>query len=378
MISPLAMSACRFVLVVVIGGLSGLWGMGCADSGSAGRADGEPRRESMDSVSTRERPAFPIRSMTVDARHPPEPELLVHLRDLGVTHITLVSFGWQETIDDPRVRIDTADGWYSESHRGIRTLARQADTLGMGVILKPHIWVGGYDEDVDRSEIGFDNPTDWRRWQASYRDFLMVYARLAREIDADGLVLGTELSQISTTRPDYWRGLADTVRTVYDGPLTYAANWHDEYQKIDFWNALDYVGVQAYFPLTDAPAPSLDTLKARWRVHRRTLAKMHERTGKPILFTEIGYRSAPSAAEAPWRWPEQDDPSVPPDSSLQARCYRAFLETMRGVPWFAGALIWKWHPANSARRPTAFTPQGKPAEAALKRWGARPSEPETE
>ncbi|PSQ95344.1 MAG: hypothetical protein BRD55_10785 [Bacteroidetes bacterium SW_9_63_38] len=343
--------------------------VGCADSGSS-----DPSGASSTAMSdtAAARPAFSIRSVTVDARRRPNPELLVHLSELGVTHITLVAFGWQRAVDGPRVRIDTADGWYSESHRGIRALARQADTLGMEIILKPHLWVSGYDEAQDRSEIAFHRPAAWRQWARSYRRFLMVYARLAQQIDADLLVLGTELSQLSTTRPGYWRTLADTVRTVYDGDLTYAANWHEEYRKITFWDALDYVGVQAYFPLTENENPSLDTLRARWRGHRRALEDVRRRTEKPVLLTEIGYRSAPSAAAAPWRWPEQDG-DVPPDSSLQARCYEAFLSTMSGVPWFAGAVIWKWHPAHDSDRPTGFTPQGKPAEAALRRWFRRPA-----
>ena len=312
-------------------------------------------------------PVFDVRSVTLDARHPPEPELLPHLRSLGVTHLTLVSFGWQRAADDPRVRIDTSDGWYSESHRGIRTLARRADSLGMGVILKPHIWIGGYDEAQNRSEIGFETEAAWTRWKNSYRRFLMVYARLAAEIDADALVLGTELSSVATTRPAFFRALADTVRTVYDGDLTYAANWHDEYRQVAFWDALDYVGVQAYFPLADTPTPSLDTLQARWHTHRQALAHIHRQTGKPVLLTEVGYRSARTAAAAPWQWPEQNG-GVPPDSSLQARCYRAFFSTMDRAPWFAGAIIWKWHPRHSRQRPTAFTPQGKPAERVLARW----------
>jgi hypothetical protein len=181
---------------------------------------------------------------------------------------------------------------------------------------------------------------------------------------------------VATTRPQFFRALADTARTVYDGNLTYAANWYDEYEEIAFWDALDYVGVQAYFPLVDAPDPSLDTLRARWQAHRAALAEVHRRTGKPILFTEVGYRSARSAAEAPWRWPEEEG-GVAPDSALQARCYRAFLSAMDQTPWFAGALIWKWHPRGSQRDPTAFTPQGKPAERVLYRWftGAGPDVP---
>ena len=345
--------------------------LGCADAERSSRGE-ESGTVAADTLP--DRPAFDIRSVTLDAREAPASTLLPRLRDLGVTHVTLVAFGWQETIHDPQVRIDTSAGWYSESHRGIRSLARQADTLGMDVILKPHIWIGGYDaEDMNRSNIGFETETDWARWEDSYRRFLMLYARLAQDIEADVLVLGTELSSVSTARPSYWRALADTVRTVYDGDLTYAANWHEEYDALPFWDALDYVGVQAYFPLSDEPDPSLEVLRTRWREHRATLQQVHRRTGKPVLFTEIGYRSAASAAEAPWRWPEEDR-SARAAPALQARCYRAFLSTMAATPWFAGAILWKWHPDHSDDRPTAFTPQNKPAEAVLKRWftGGRP------
>jgi hypothetical protein len=359
------MTAARF-LCFAAGSLFGtaLLLAGCAESDPAAQA--EPSRATRADTASSP-PVFDIRSVTLDARHPPEPDLLPHLRSLGVTHLTLVSFGWQRAANAPRVRIDTSDGWYSESHRGIRTLARQADSLGMDVILKPHIWIGGYDEAQDRSEIGFETEAAWTRWEASYRRFLLVYADLAAEIDADALVLGTELSSVATTRPEFFRALADTVRTVYDGKLTYAANWHDEYRKIAFWDALDYVGVQAYFPIANGSDPSLDTLQAHWRRHRRALTQVHQRTDTPVLLTEIGYRSARSAAAAPWRWPE-DEGGVPPDSTLQARCYRAFFSTMRNTPWFAGAIIWKWHPRHSRQRPTAFTPQGKPAERVLARW----------
>jgi hypothetical protein len=361
------MDGFRF-LFLAIGSLLGavvLLG-GCVEPGASGEQETRPSE-----------PVFDIRSVTVDARHRPEPDLLPRLHDLGVTHITLVSFGWQRAAGDSRVRVDTSDGWYSESHRGIRALARQADSLGMGVILKPHIWIGGYDEAQDRSEIGFETETAWNRWAASYRRFLMVYARLAAEVDADALVLGTELSSVAKTRPQFFRGLADTVRTVYDGDLTYAANWHDEYREIEFWDALDYVGVQAYFPISDGANPSLDTLQAHWRRHRQALAQVHRRTDRPVLLTEIGYRSARTTAEAPWRWPERESESVPADSVLQAQCYRAFFSTMDRAPWFAGAIIWKWHPRASRQRPTDFTPQGKPAERVLYRWftGTPPAVP---
>lgn len=354
-------------LMLVVASLAG----GCIDADVRTARDTDESDAS--SVSPSKYPVFDIRSVTLDARRRPEPELLVNLRDMGVTHVTLVSFGWQESVDDPNVRVDTTGGWYSESHDGIRALARQADTLGMGVILKPHVWIGGYDEAGDRSNIGFASSRAWTRWETDYRDFLMTYARLASEVDADVLVLGTELRNVATSRPNFWRELARDVRTVYDGDLTYAANWHEEYRTIEFWDALDYVGVQAYFPLADGADPSLGSLRARWQTHREALAQVHRRTGKPVLFTEIGYRSARTTAEAPWRWPERGDQSVSADSTLQAHCYRAFLSTMEGVSWFAGGIIWKWHPDGDEQSPTAFTPQGKPAEHVLRRWFASPT-----
>ena len=332
---------------------------GCAEPEGASDSTADP-------ASAPATPVFDIRSVTLDARNPPEPGLLPHLRELGVTHLTLVSFGWQRAADDPRVRTDTSDGWYSESHSGIRALARRADTLGMDVILKPHLWIGGYDEAQDRSDIGFDTAAEWRRWMTDYRTFVMTYARLAADVDADILVLGTELTRPARERPSFWRGLADTVRTVYDGDLTYAANWHESYDQIAFWDALDYVGVQAYFPLSDVADPPLDSLQVGWRRHREALARVHERTDRPVLLTEVGYRSAPSAAAAPWRWPEEDD--APVDHALQARCYRAFFSTVGQAPWLAGAIVWKWHPAAEVEHPTGFTPQGKPAEAVVRRW----------
>ena len=360
---------CLCVVASLVMGASLFVAAGCVDteaSFSSTAPDTVPASE----------PVFDVRSVTLDARNRPDSSLLVRLRDLGVTHLTLVSFGWQERASSTEIGVDTTKGWYSESHAGIRTLARQADALGMDVILKPHIWVGGYDEAQNRSEIGFESAARWREWEANYRRFLMMYARLAAEVDADVLVLGTELTRVATDRPDFWRELASDARSVYDGDLTYAANWHKAYKQIRFWEALDYVGVQAYFPLTKAEDPSLATLREGWRPHQAELAKVHERTGRPILFTEVGYRSAAGAAEAPWTWPERDD-GAPPDSALQARCYQAFLSTVGQAPWMKGGIVWKWHPPSEVEGATAFTPQGKPAEAILRRWFTGTNRPDS-
>jgi hypothetical protein len=370
---PVLMTGLRCLLSAGLCAVACVLLVACADSGSA-PAPASDATAALRTVSP-EGPAFGIRSVTLDARRPPSDALLRRIRDLGTTHLTLIPFGWQRRPDDPSVRLDTTDGWYSESNSGIRTLAQKADTLGMDVILKPHVWIGHYStEGQARNEVGFDTEAQWAQWEADYRRFLLHYARLAQDIGADVLVIGTELHRAAESRTDFWRQLAADARTIYDGKLTYAANWYAEYEAIKFWDALDYVGVQAYFPLAKGAAPPMDSLRAGWKRHRQTLRAIAERTDRPVLFTEVGYRSAPSAAAKPWEWPERDEQPVAGADTLQARCYRAFFEVMREAPWFAGAIPWKYQAMPERRRPTGFSPQNRPAEAVIQRWfGGPPS-----
>ncbi len=319
-------------------------------------------------------PELKIQSITLDARRAPAPSVMVGLRDMGVTHVTLVQFGFQPGHDVPQVRMHTDADWFSENDRGIRALARQADSLGLGIILKPHIWVRRQrGSDQWRDDIGFETEEDWQAWEADYRAFMMHYAHLAEEIDAAMLVIGTELANAVRTRPAFWRSLIAGVRAVYDGPLTYAANWWEEYEDVTFWDALDYIGVQAYFELSKEDNPTASMLHEGWKPYKETLKQLSEHTGRPVLFTEIGYRNVPFAAAQPWRWPSRDDlDNVAPDDSLQARLYQVFFESLWHESWFSGAILWKWKPGAGRRRSNLdFSPQNKPAEQVIAHWFTR-------
>ena len=306
-------------------------------------------------------------SMTFDARRPHEPEDLDRLAALGTTHLTLIPFGFQEHIDTPAIRMNTDARWYSESDDGIRQISLEAEERGMGLILKPHVWIGRYDAGGQtRADLGFESEDDWTSWEADYRRFMLHYATLAQEVGADVLVVGTELARAARERPAFWRALIADVRARYDGKLTYAGNWHDEYADVPFWDALDYIGVQAYFPLTNSPGPpAVREAVAGWDRHAEALHDLAMEMDRPVLFTEIGYRSVSYAGQRPWAWPQRDEP-VPPDEAAQAALYQAFFERFAEVPWFAGAVFWKWHPAAEGDRPLAFTPQGKAAEDVLR------------
>ena len=301
---------------------------------------------------------------------------LAPLRQAHVGWIAQTPFGWQGGAAEPLIhmRTERAGGRYGlwgESDAGLVHTARLARQQGIRTLLKPHLWVRG--RSAWPGDVNMASEADWQAWFASYSRFILHYAQLAETARMDGFCIGTELQH--ATEPAHsnaWRVLIRQIRRVYHGPLTYAANWSGEYQQIRFWDALDYVGIQAYFPLSPAAAPPLDTLLRGWQPHLRALAAWQQRIRKPVVFTEIGYKTTPDAAARPWDWPDRTAAFATPDEATQARCYEALFRACWGLPWLKGLFIWKWYPGlaadGPARRHADFTPQHKPAEAVLARW----------
>jgi hypothetical protein len=155
------------------------------------------------------------------------------------------------------------------------------------------------------------------------------------------------------------------VRQVFHGPLTYAANWGRE-ADIRWWDALDYAGVDAYFPLGDRDGLSVDQLKTNWIEHRDRLRDWQKRIDRPVIFTEVGFRSVSGAAAQPWEWEKRGQPVL----QEQANLYQATLETFWPEPWFYGMYWWQWRtfPPPDADKDIEFTPQGKPAWEVLKKF----------
>lgn len=315
--------------------------------------------------------AHKIRSVTLDARNKPSEAMLPALKAMGVTHVTLIQFGFQRESEVPVINMRPDARWYSESDRGAREFARMADSLDMGIIMKPHVWVGRYSvEGQSRSSIGYATEAEWQAWESQYSALIMHYAKLSEEVRAYMLVVGTELARAARERPMFWEELIRQVRQVYGGRLTYAANWWDEYEHVSFWDDLDAIGIQGYFELSEAPDPALDELEKGWDAYKSDLKDLAERTGKPVLFTEIGYRNVPDAAAKPWRWPSRDEMGrTEPADSLQARLYESFFQNLWNEPWFDGAILWKFTGDHDRRRNYLdFSPQGKPAEEVIRRW----------
>jgi hypothetical protein len=184
--------------------------------------------------------------------------------------------------------------------------------------------------------------------------------------------IGTELHETVVAQPEAWLRIIAAIRKVYRGKLTYAANWYREFEQIEFWDQLDYIGIQAYFPLTDQENPTLQELEQGWQPHVKSIGRIQQKYTKPVIFTEIGYRSMTNAAIEPWKWPQRrSDAASELDLRTQATCYQALFQTFWDKPWFAGCYIWKWFPNPERRagsRSKGFTPQNKPAADVLALW----------
>jgi hypothetical protein len=284
---------------------------------------------------------------------------LVRLKALGVDAISLTPFGFQRSRASDSVHLVYDHG--GESDAALAAETRQAHALGLHVMLKPHIWI------TDGEWIGeqdLDSDAAWARWFASYRAFILHYARLAEAEHMELLAVGTELARASVRDRPRWAALIAEVRAIYHGAITYAANWN-EAERVVFWDLVDAVGVQEYEPPATHASATLDELRAGWRAIAVKLGALARTTGRPILVTELGYRPTPEAALAPSAWPERDgNPRY--DGEHQARCYRAALEVLTRASWCRGIYIWKWFTDSTDESgPTDFSPAGKPAESVL-------------
>ncbi len=287
---------------------------------------------------------------------------LRQLTALGADSVALMPFAFMPSPEAAGLR-----RFAGESDEALDYMTLVAHRAGMRVLLKPQIWLRGGQFPAD---VRFRNESDFRAWWSSYRQWILHYARLAERNGTDLFAVGTELQGVTGREAD-WRRLIAEVRRVYRGPLTYAANWGQEAEGLRFWDALDYVGVDAYYPLAESQGDTSEkTLEANAAKLAARLEEFQRRWGKPILFTEAGFPSHADAALEPWN----EFRSAPVDVALQARCYEALFRAFYRRPWFAGMFWWKWHSSGLGGGPESpgYSPQDKPAAAVIARWFREP------
>lgn len=235
-----------------------------------------------------------------------------------------------------------------------------AKVFGYKVMLKPHLDVNRGNK--HRGTYDLESEEEWLEFERQFSEFTLRMARIAAQQELEMFCVGTELRTFVKKRRAFWDQLIQEVKMIYDGPLTYAANW-DEYGIVHFWDQMDYIGIDAYFPLLEMETPTVAKLEEAWRGDKRSLKNLHLSYCKPILFTEFGYRSANYCA---WEhWNLEDDMT---NMEAQSNGYEAFYRTFWEEDWVAGAFAWDWLTHRLPEENDKWTVQDKPAASVMKSW----------
>lgn len=284
--------------------------------------------------------------------------------NINANYVALMPFGFLKGLNYPKLQYNANQQWFGETTKGITQYVEELRKVNLNIMLKPQIWVWngeftGY--------IKMTTETDWNTFEEAYKTFILDFAVLAENLNIEMLCIGTELEQFVVHRPKFWTQLIQDIKQVYKGKLTYAANW-DEYKRTPFWNDLEYIGVDAYFPVSQMQTPTIDDCKEGWQQHKKLLQTMSKKHNKPILFTEYGYRSTDFTAKEPWN---SDHTIKSINLKAQTNATEALFKEFWNEDWFAGGFVWKWfvnHKDAGGINDNAFTPQNKTVETVIKHY----------
>ena len=291
--------------------------------------------------------------------------LLEHLKAMGATWVAITPFGRIAHLQSTQVLM-SFEAPYPVNRRNVAKIIAQAKAHGLKVLLVPHLWVeqGGWRGDIDPG-----TPERWHAYKRSFGKFIVAWARVAGQSGADAFSVGVECKSWSWRYENDWNALIDKVRTVFKGKLTYSGNW-DEAEQVVFWDRLDWIGINAFYPLADRTGASDEDYKRgalRWAKRVDALSSMH---GKPVVLTEIGYTTRSNAAIEPWLWPDDMD-NVVIDEREQARAYDALLAAFVDRPSILGFFVWRYYADLddiSQEAPWGFSPHAKAAQKVIERY----------
>ena len=197
-----------------------------------------------------------------------------------------------------------------------------------------------------------------------------------------------------------WQGLIRAIREIAarDLLLSYAANF-DNYENIAFWNALDFIGVNAYFDADPtgqqrflADPLHLDLFRAGWHEIVAEIEAFRQTTDlqrKPFVFTELGYVNLNFSATQGWNYGQEPlviwqdgEPEILAaeaadreiDLRERADIFQAIADTNRPAPWLDGVMLWRVNTLPDRNPYTAvepfsvfvFEPGADPAETSIR------------
>lgn len=256
---------------------------------------------------------------------------------------------------------NTSKNWWGDTKIGLIEQIKKAKASKLKVFIKPHFWV------MNKGWAGNFNLSGntKKEWENNYKNYMLYLAKLSDSLQVEMLSLGTELKTYTNKHPEFFSSLIDEVKKTYKGKLTYAANW-DEYLDISFWNKLDFIAIDAYFPLSEKKIPEVNELKKSWQPIISKLKSISVKYNKQIFFAEYGYKSIDYTANKQWEF--EDTPKTENINLIaQTNAYTALYNSIWKESFIAGGFLWKWYNDYDLNKNNSdYTPQQKPAQKIIK------------
>lgn len=277
--------------------------------------------------------------------------------------VAIIPYAFSHSAEKPDVIYGNENQWWGERPTGVIETIRLAHQAGLSVLLKPQLWIKG------GLYTGHFDPTTeegWSIFESGYFKYVIEFAKIAEETKVATFCIGTEWGKFVEKRPNFWFNLIDSVKHYYHGSLTYASNW-DDYKDVPFWHQLDFIGVDAYFPLSRERLPKKSAIIAKLDSINYSLKSFSSNYKKPILFTEFGYRSMDFGLAEPWDSYTERSANM----HIQQTALDAFYEVFWQENYIAGGYLWKWFSQNKkagGMRDIGYTPQNKPALNVINKW----------
>ncbi len=305
-------------------------------------------------------------SGTTDFSSPAFQQSLQNAIAAHINYVTFIIPWYQSNI----YSTDIQRGWDTPTDASLISGIQYAHSLGLHVMLKPHL------NSYDGQWRAFINPSDRTTWFANYDSMILHYAQIAQANGVEEICIGTELISMAAnsqnpTNTQNWQSLISQVRGAYSGKLTYSANWgagafYDEADDIAFWPQLDYIGISAYYDLNSSTnnVSDLESAWNSWNINE--ISPLYYKYSKPVLFSEIGYRSVTGAHTQPWNY----NLSGGYDPTEQQNDYQALFDYWNNYSFMAGVSLWEWKidPNAGGSGDTSYTPQNKPAQSTMAQW----------
>lgn len=274
---------------------------------------------------------------------------------LGFQHICLLLTAFVEDVEGDRI-----DRFHPRTATDAQLLeaVAVAKEQGMSVMLLPIVLLLDSGDNEWRGKL---RPTDEGRFWREYNRFLGHYLDLAEVSGVEIVSIGSEFGSLED-RTETWRRLIHNARGRFGGSLTYSANW-DHVEVPRFFDQLDFIGMTAYFSLTEENDPSREALRAGWVRTLKELEETVRELPRPVVFTELGYASQDGINTDPWNYFIAVDRI---DLDEQRDCFWSFRDAVSTAPWLRGAYFYDWFDPGGPGD-SSYSPRGKPA---LEEWQA--------